>query len=54
MPAIDRWVIARAAQLAGAAPRRRLAVNLAAKTISEPGLVAYVGDTLAAAGADPC
>ena len=53
MPAIDRWVIAQAAQLAGAAPGRRLAVNLAANTISEPGLVAYVADTLAAARADP-
>jgi len=53
MPAIDRWVIARAAQLAGATPGRPLAINLAANTISEPGLVAYVTDTLAAAGADP-
>ena len=53
MPAIDHWVIAQAAQLAGAAPGRRLTVNLAAKTIAEPGLVAYVTEQLACSGADP-
>jgi diguanylate cyclase (GGDEF)-like protein len=37
MPAIDRWVIAQAAALAAASPGRRLAVNLAANTIAEPG-----------------
>ncbi len=53
MPAIDRWVIAQAAELAAAEPGRRLAVNLAANTIAEPGLVAYITSTLATAGADP-
>ncbi|MGP0048567.1 MAG: PAS domain S-box protein [Solirubrobacteraceae bacterium] len=53
MPAIDRWVIAQAARLAGAAPGRCLAVNLAANTIAEPGLMAFITDTLRAAGADP-
>jgi hypothetical protein len=42
MPAIDRWVIAQAAALAAQSPGRRLAVNLAANTIAEPGLVAYI------------
>jgi diguanylate cyclase (GGDEF)-like protein/PAS domain S-box-containing protein len=51
--AIDHWVIAQAAQLAGAAPGRCLTVNLAAKTIAEPGLVAYVTEQLACSGADP-
>ncbi|MGO9753813.1 MAG: putative bifunctional diguanylate cyclase/phosphodiesterase [Solirubrobacteraceae bacterium] len=53
MPTIDRWVISEAAQLAGVTPGRCLAVNLAATTIAEPGLVAYITDTLRAAGADP-
>ncbi len=53
MPTIDRWVISEAAHLAGVTPGRCLAVNLAATTIAEPGLVAYITDTLRAAGADP-
>ena len=51
MPAIDRWVIAQTAQLASALPGRTLAINLAANTLSEPGLVRYITDTLSAAGA---
>ncbi len=39
MPAIDRWVISQATALAAQTHGRRLAVNLAANTIAEPGLV---------------
>jgi diguanylate cyclase (GGDEF)-like protein/PAS domain S-box-containing protein len=53
LPAIDRWVIARAAGLACEQPGRCLAVNLAAKTIAEPGLVGYIAAQLSACGADP-
>ena len=53
LPAIDRWVIAQAARLAAEQPGRCLAVNLAAKTIAEPGLVGYIAAQLSAWGADP-
>ena len=53
MPAIDRWVIAQATRMAAATPGRGLAVNLASKTISEPGLIAYITKQLRASGADP-
>ncbi len=53
MPAIDRWVIAKAAQMVAATPGRRLAVNLAAKTIGEPGLIAYITNQLHLAQANP-
>ncbi len=53
MPAIDHWVIAQAATLAAASPGQRLAVNLAAHTITEPGLVSYITQTLADTAANP-
>ena len=53
MAEIDRWVIAQAAALAGARPGRRLAVNLAARTIAESGLVAFIAAQLDRAGANP-
>jgi diguanylate cyclase (GGDEF)-like protein/PAS domain S-box-containing protein len=53
MPRIDRWVIAQAAELAGACPGRGLAVNLASTTIAERGLVAFIAAELERTGADP-
>ncbi len=53
MPQIDRWVIAQAARLAAEQPGRCLTVNLAANTIAEPGLVAFITNTLKQTGADP-
>ncbi len=53
MPQIDRWVITQAARLAAEEPGRCLAVNLAANTIAEPGLVAFITNTLKEAAADP-
>jgi len=53
MPQIDRWVITQAARLAADQPGRCLTVNLAANTIAEPGLVAFITTTLADAGTDP-
>ncbi len=53
MPQIDRWVIAQAARLTAEQPGRCLAVNLAANTIAEPGLVAFITNTLKQAGTDP-
>ncbi len=52
MPAIDRWVISQAARLGATRPGRCLAVNLAAQTIGEPGLVDYIAEQLSAAGAE--
>ena len=49
----SRWVITQAARLAAEQPGRCLAVNLAANTIAEPGLVAFITDTLKEAAADP-
>ena len=49
-PAIDRWVIARAAQIAR---ERRVEVNLSGQSIGAPGLPAFVEARLAEAGADP-
>ena len=53
MPAVDRWVIGQAVRLAAANPDRSLTVNLAAKTIAEPGLVDYIVEQIAHTGADP-
>ena len=53
MPAVDRWVIAQALQLASSAPDRCLTINLAAKTIAEPGLVDFIMEQVAQTGADP-
>jgi PAS domain S-box-containing protein len=49
-PAIDRWVIARAAHLAR---DRRVEVNLSGQSIGAPGLPDFVEARLAEAGADP-
>jgi EAL domain-containing protein (putative c-di-GMP-specific phosphodiesterase class I) len=49
-PAIDRWVIAQAAQIAR---ERRVEVNLSGQSIGAPGLPAFVEARLAEAGADP-
>ncbi len=53
MPEIDRWVITQAAALAGARPGQHLAVNLAARTIAESGLVAFIAAQLDRASANP-
>jgi len=53
MPRIDRWVIAQAAHLAARHPGQCLAVNLAANTLAEAGLVAFIRRALEDAGADP-
>jgi PAS domain S-box-containing protein len=47
-PAIDRWVVARAAEIAR---ERRVEVNLSAQSIADPGLPAFVEARLAEAGA---
>jgi PAS domain S-box-containing protein len=47
-PAIDRWVVARAAEIAR---ERRVEVNLSAQSIGDPGLPAFVEARLAEAGA---
>jgi PAS domain S-box-containing protein len=47
-PAIDRWVIARAARIAC---ERRVEVNLSAQSIGDPGLPSFVEARLAEAGA---
>jgi PAS domain S-box-containing protein len=49
-PAIDRWVIARAAAIAR---ERRVEVNLSAHSIGDPSLPDFVEARLAEAGADP-
>jgi PAS domain S-box-containing protein len=49
-PAIDRWVIARAAEIAR---ERRVEVNLSAQSIGDPGLPGFVEARLAEVGADP-
>jgi PAS domain S-box-containing protein len=48
-PAIDRWVIARAAEIAR---ERRVEVNLSAQSIGDPSLPDFVEARLSAAGAD--
>jgi diguanylate cyclase (GGDEF)-like protein/PAS domain S-box-containing protein len=53
LPAIDRRVIAQATKLAHQQPGRCLAVNLAAKTIAEPGLVGFIASQLSANSANP-
>jgi diguanylate cyclase (GGDEF)-like protein/PAS domain S-box-containing protein len=53
MADLDRWVIARAASMAAACPGRKLTVNLAGKTLTEPGLVEYVVGMLGGTGANP-
>jgi PAS domain S-box-containing protein len=47
-PAIDRWVVARAAEIAR---DRRVEVNLSAQSIGDPGLPGFVEARLAEAGA---
>jgi PAS domain S-box-containing protein len=47
-PAIDRWVVAQAAEIAR---ERRVEVNLSAQSIGDPGLPAFVEARLAEAGA---
>jgi PAS domain S-box-containing protein len=49
-PAIDRWVIARAAEIAR---ERRVEVNLSAQSIGDPGLPGFVEARLTEVGADP-
>jgi PAS domain S-box-containing protein len=48
-PAIDRWVIARAAEIAR---ERRVEVNLSAQSIGDPGLPDFVEARLSEAGSD--
>jgi PAS domain S-box-containing protein len=48
-PAIDRWVIAQAAEIAR---ERRVEVNLSAQSIGDPGLPGFVEARMAEAGAD--
>jgi EAL domain-containing protein (putative c-di-GMP-specific phosphodiesterase class I) len=48
-PAIDRWVIARAAEIAR---ERRVEVNLSAHSIGDPGLPDFVEARLSEAGGD--
>jgi diguanylate cyclase (GGDEF)-like protein/PAS domain S-box-containing protein len=56
--AIDRWVLRRAADALAAhqAAGRRVsfAVNLSARSMTDPAMADYVRETLAAAGADGC
>jgi PAS domain S-box-containing protein len=49
-PAIDRWVVARAAQLAR---DQRVEVNLSAQSLGDGALTGYIEGQLAASGADP-
>lgn len=49
MPAIDRWVICRAARLA--ASGRRVHLNLSASSLGDPALFGFVRDALQEAGA---
>ena len=49
-PAIDRWVVARAAEIAR---DRRVEVNLSAQSIGDPSLPDFVEARLSEAGADP-
>jgi PAS domain S-box-containing protein len=49
-PAIDRWVIAQAAEIAR---ERRVEVNLSAQSIGDPALPDFVEARLTEAGADP-
>ena len=49
-PAIDRWVIARAARLAA---KGRVEVNLSGQSVGDVDLPEYIEAQLAAAGADP-
>ena len=48
MPAVDRWVLRRAAQLATSA---RVHVNLSASSLEDPSLFGFVRETLEATGA---
>jgi PAS domain S-box-containing protein len=48
-PAIDRWVIARAAEIAR---ERRVEVNLSAQSVGDPGLPDFVEARLSEAGAE--
>ncbi len=48
---IDRWVIARSAELA--ATGQAVQINISARSISDPSLVDYIKQTLERAGADP-
>ncbi len=52
IPAVDRWVIARAIGLA-AGHGSRFSINLSAKSLSEPDLVGFIADRVSAAGVDP-
>src|SRR5690606_37256913 len=57
MPEIDRWVLGEAARILGERRRRGeeivLAVNLAATSISDPGVIDRVAAALSEHGADP-
>jgi PAS domain S-box-containing protein len=48
---LDRWVVARAAQIA--AGGRRVQVNLSAASVADTGLLAFICQQLSAAGAAP-
>ncbi len=53
MPAIDKWVIGHALQIAVANPTVHLTINLSASTIADPGLTRFIGTELRLAQIDP-
>ncbi len=52
IPAVDRWVIAKASTLA-AAHGSRFSINLSAKSLSQPDLVTFIADRIATTQVDP-
>jgi diguanylate cyclase (GGDEF)-like protein/PAS domain S-box-containing protein len=52
IPAVDRWVIARAIDMA-ADRGSRFSINLSAKSLSQPDLVDFIADRVNAARVDP-
>ncbi len=50
IPAIDRWVVSRAARMACS---RKVEVNLSGQSLGEPGLPEFIEAEIRAAGADP-
>jgi diguanylate cyclase (GGDEF)-like protein len=52
IPAVDRWVVAKAIPLA-AAHRTRFSINLSARSIGDPGLVRFIAEQILDAGLDP-
>ena len=50
---LDRWMIERAAELAGARPGVRLAVNLSGRSLTDPELADHIEDVFSRHGAAP-